>query len=117
MSNRPAGEKTRRGSVFDDLYVYGLIGHRHSVTFKIRNASKHPIHEIKMIRYGEKDVIAPSSRTDTFEYESYGFELTAPYKDRITERHYRLKALNETGHVVDAVNVTITDNGGSSGLF
>jgi hypothetical protein len=109
------------GSVFDNLYVYGMTGHHiFTITLQIRNDSKLDFHTIEVIRYEKirhkEEEIIHSSSNRTIEYtdHDYGIKLEVPYQDFVTERNYRLKALNETGHVVDAVNVTITDNGGSS---
>jgi len=105
------------GTIFDDLYVYGLTGHQDTVTLKIRNSDSLGLIYINEIRYGDKEVIQPEARNQTYEYTGSGLGLTVPYKDGVTERRYRLEALNETGHVIDAVNVTITQTGSDSGWF
>lgn len=108
------------GTVFDNLYVYGMIGHHFQVLLLLENRSSLEFENINKVKYeeiNENKKTAINERSNrTAEYGS-GIYLGVPYQDYVSERNYRLEALNETGHVVDAVNVTITQTGSDSGWF
>jgi|GEM_PF-1438906 len=108
------------GAVFDNLYVWGMFGHHFQVRLLLENRSSLEFEKINEIQYeeinGNKEAVIDDRSNRTSEYGS-GINLMVPHQDYVSERNYRLEALNETGHVIDAVNATITQTGSDSGWF
>ncbi|MCU4719442.1 hypothetical protein [Halapricum hydrolyticum] len=108
------------GTVFDNLYVYGMIGHHFQVLLLLENRSSLEFEKIKEIQYEKINAnkkTAINERSNRTAKYGGGIYLMVPHQDYVSERNYRLEALNETGHIVDAVNVTITQTGSDSGWF
>jgi len=108
------------GTIFDDLYIYGMSGHHFKVKLNIRNQSRLDYSKIKIIKYEDVDLKNESvskSQSSEIDRRDGDIYLMVPHQDYVSERNYRLQALNETEHVIDAVNVTITQTGSDSGWF
>ncbi|QSG13906.1 hypothetical protein [Halapricum desulfuricans] len=105
------------GTIFDNLYVYRMCGHHSYVKLSIRNQSRLDYSKVEIIKYENVDLgnktVNKSQSTERVGHEERIY-LTVPYQDYVSERNYRLEAYR-TGHVVDAVNVTITQTGSDSG--
>lgn len=106
------------GTIFDNLYIYGMSGHHFDVKLNIRKQRRLDYNKIKIIKYEDIDLkneTVSKSQSSEIDRRDGDIYLEVPSEDYVSERNYRLEALNETGHVVDAVNVTITQT--DSGWF
>lgn len=103
------GEPTT-GVVFDGMYIEGQSAEGGSAYLQLR---KHPeeLASIREIRIQKNDeqmykILGTMEMNSDTEFD---FNLQTPIYPSVDKYRYRVEALNESGAVIDAVNITIVD--------